>query len=247
MSAHDPPRPSQNRIPPDPRPSLSGRVRRRGLSADRSRPRRVRSALRSTLAGRPGTAIGCPCAGTFQATVHHNPGDDRTMKVGVLTGGGDCPGLNAVIRAVVRKGVERPRLRVRGLPRRLEGPARGPDHGRSASQQCRGILPRGGTILGSSRTNPFKIEGGVERIKENLRRDGRGRPRSRSAARTPSASPPSWPTSASTWSACRRRSTTTSPAPTSPSASTPRSTSRPRRSTGCTPPPSPTTGCWSSR
>ena len=51
------------------------------------------------------------------------------MRVGVLTGGGDCPGLNAVIRAVVRKGVKDPRLRVRRLPRRLEGSARGPDHG----------------------------------------------------------------------------------------------------------------------
>src|SRR6478609_4947690 len=68
------------------------------------------------------------------------------MRVGVLTGGGDCPGLNAVIRAVVRKGVR--------------------THGFDF------VGYRGGTILGSSRTNPFKIDGGVERIKENLANDG---------------------------------------------------------------------------
>ena len=83
------------------------------------------------------------------------------MRIGVLTGGGDCPGLNAVIRAVVRKGVAELRLRVRRLPRRLARPARGRHHAARTSQQVRGILPRGGTILGSSRTNPFKIEGGV--------------------------------------------------------------------------------------
>ncbi len=61
-------------------------------------------------------------------------------------------------------------------------------------QQCRGILPRGGTILGSSRTNPFKLDNGVERIKENLARDA-STPSSRSAGRTRSASPRSSPTS----------------------------------------------------
>ena len=90
------------------------------------------------------------------------------MRIGVLTGGGDCPGLNAVIRAVVRKGVERLRPRVRRLPRRLARPARGPDPMPLGVAEVRGILPRGGTILGSSRTNPFKIDGGVERIKANL-------------------------------------------------------------------------------
>ena len=64
-----------------------------------------------------------------------------------------------------RQGV---RLRVRRLPRRLEGPAGGHRPASWASPQVRGILPRGGTILGSSRTNPFKIEGGVEQIKKNL-------------------------------------------------------------------------------
>ena len=90
------------------------------------------------------------------------------MRIGVLTGGGDCPGLNAVIRAVVRKGVDGLRPRVRRLPRRLARADRGPPRHRSAIQEVRGILPRGGTILGSSRTNPFKVEGGVERIEANL-------------------------------------------------------------------------------
>ena len=89
------------------------------------------------------------------------------MRIGVLTGGGDCPGLNAVIRAVVRKG-DPSTARVPRLPGRLARPAGGPDHA-AGHQQVRGILPRGGTILGSSRTNPFKIDGGVERIKANLR------------------------------------------------------------------------------
>ncbi|MGW1270078.1 6-phosphofructokinase [Streptomyces sp. NPDC002491] len=93
------------------------------------------------------------------------------MRVGVLTGGGDCPGLNAVIRAVVRKGVQEYghdfvgfRDGWRGLLERrsvrLDIPA------------VRGILPRGGTILGSSRTNPFKEEDGVRRIKDTLAESG---------------------------------------------------------------------------
>src|ERR1700691_3351832 len=83
------------------------------------------------------------------------------MRVGVLTGGGDCPGLNAVIRAVVRRGIQ-------------DG-GRGPLEADTVPLDVaavRGILPRGGTILGSSRTNPFKDSGpgrnGVERIKDNL-------------------------------------------------------------------------------
>ena len=94
------------------------------------------------------------------------------MRIGVLTGGGDCPGLNAVIRAIVRKGVGRIRPRVRRLSRRLAGAARGRRRGRSESRRSRGILPRGGTILGSSRTNPFKEEAGAERLAANLERDG---------------------------------------------------------------------------
>jgi ATP-dependent phosphofructokinase / diphosphate-dependent phosphofructokinase len=93
------------------------------------------------------------------------------MRVGVLTGGGDCPGLNAVIRAVVRKGVRQHGFEFVGYRDGWKGPLEGLTM-ELGIEQCRGILPRGGTILGSSRTNPFKIDDGVERITENLARDG---------------------------------------------------------------------------
>ncbi len=93
------------------------------------------------------------------------------MRVGVLTGGGDCPGLNAVIRAVVRKGVGVHEMEFVGYRDGWKGPLEGFTM-ELGVPQVRGILPRGGTILGSSRTNPFKIDGGVEQIKENLSRDG---------------------------------------------------------------------------
>jgi 6-phosphofructokinase 1 len=89
------------------------------------------------------------------------------MRVGVLTGGGDCPGLNAVIRAVVRQGVKTHGFEFVGFRDGWKGPLEGLTM-ELGIQQCRGILPRGGTILGSSRTNPFKIDDGVERIKANL-------------------------------------------------------------------------------
>jgi ATP-dependent phosphofructokinase / diphosphate-dependent phosphofructokinase len=93
------------------------------------------------------------------------------MRIGVLTGGGDCPGLNAVIRAVVRKGVTVHGHEFVGFRDGWRGPLEG-DTMQLDVQAVRGILPRGGTILGSSRTNPFKVDGGVERIKANLERDG---------------------------------------------------------------------------
>src|SRR3954454_13228152 len=93
------------------------------------------------------------------------------MRVGVLTGGGDCPGLNAVIRAVVRKGVKEHGFEFVGYRDGWRGPLEGTTM-ELGIDQCRGILPRGGTILGSSRTNPFKLENGVERIKDNLASDG---------------------------------------------------------------------------
>ncbi len=93
------------------------------------------------------------------------------MRVGVLTGGGDCPGLNAVIRAVVRKGVQEFGLEFVGFRDGWRGPLEA-DTVPLDVNAVRGILPRGGTILGSSRTNPFKDNGpgrgGVERIKDNL-------------------------------------------------------------------------------
>jgi ATP-dependent phosphofructokinase / diphosphate-dependent phosphofructokinase len=88
-------------------------------------------------------------------------------KVGVLTGGGDCPGLNAVIRAVARRSLTRGHTIVgvregwRGL---VDG--RFMDLG---PREISGLLPRGGTILGTTRTNPYKTDGGVEKVLENFR------------------------------------------------------------------------------
>ncbi|WP_326638177.1 6-phosphofructokinase [Streptosporangium sp. NBC_01755] len=93
------------------------------------------------------------------------------MRIGVLTGGGDCPGLNAVIRAVVRKGVGVHGHEFVGFRDGWRGPLEG-DTMPLDIEAVRGILPRGGTILGSSRTNPIKIDGGVEKIKENLAKGG---------------------------------------------------------------------------
>lgn len=93
------------------------------------------------------------------------------MRVGVLTGGGDCPGLNAVIRGVVRKGVADYGIDFVGFRDGWRGPLENLTM-ELGVDQVRGILPRGGTILGSSRTNPFGIEGGVERIKDNLADNG---------------------------------------------------------------------------
>jgi phosphofructokinase-like protein len=91
------------------------------------------------------------------------------MRVGILTGGGDCPGLNAVIRAVVRRlaadGWEAVGVREgwRGLVDGLFMPL--------GLRDVSGILPRGGTILGTSRTNPFKLDGGAESVLETFERE----------------------------------------------------------------------------
>jgi 6-phosphofructokinase 1 len=93
------------------------------------------------------------------------------MRIGVLTGGGDCPGLNAVIRAIVRKGVERCGYEFVGYRDGWRGPLEN-DWRQLGVPEVRGILPRGGTILGSSRTNPFAADGGPARIAENLAAEG---------------------------------------------------------------------------
>ena len=90
------------------------------------------------------------------------------MRVGVLTGGGDCPGLNAVIRAVVRRGVTDYGYEFVGFRDGWKGPLEGLTM-ELGIPQVRGILPRGGTILGSSRTNPIKVDGGIHTIKDNMR------------------------------------------------------------------------------
>jgi ATP-dependent phosphofructokinase / diphosphate-dependent phosphofructokinase len=89
------------------------------------------------------------------------------VRVGVLTGGGDCPGLNAVIRAIVRKGVDHFGHAIVGFRDGWKGPLENL-HEELTIESTRGILPRGGTILGTSRTNPFKRERGAEQIRETL-------------------------------------------------------------------------------
>src|SRR5215467_2623539 len=89
------------------------------------------------------------------------------MKIGILTGGGDCPGLNAVIRAIVRKGIFHYNDEfigfLEGWRGVLDNMARPLDLDAVA-----GILPRGGTILRSSRTNPAKRDRGLDQCVENL-------------------------------------------------------------------------------
>lgn len=89
------------------------------------------------------------------------------MRVGVLTGGGDCPGLNAAIRGIVRKGVEVHGLDFVGVRDGWRGALDGGIVPLDVPA-VRGILPRGGTILGSSRTNPLASEDGVRRVRETL-------------------------------------------------------------------------------
>jgi phosphofructokinase-like protein len=93
------------------------------------------------------------------------------MRIGVLTGGGDCPGLNAVIRAVVRKGVQQYGDTFVGFRDGWRGPLDG-DVMQLGVDEVRGILPRGGTILGSSRTNPYADDAGERRILATLERLG---------------------------------------------------------------------------
>ncbi len=89
------------------------------------------------------------------------------MRVGMLTGGGDCPGLNAVMRAIARKGERTYGDELVGF---LDG-WKGVLERRTVSMDVammRGTLPRGGTILGSSRTNPYKEEGGADVVRSTL-------------------------------------------------------------------------------
>ncbi len=93
------------------------------------------------------------------------------MRIGVLTGGGDCPGLNAVIRAVVRKGVEVHGDTVIGYRNGWQGPLEGQIKPLDLDS-VEEILDRGGTVLGSSRTNPYRVDGGPDRIKATLSEHG---------------------------------------------------------------------------
>jgi 6-phosphofructokinase 1 len=89
------------------------------------------------------------------------------VRIGVLTGGGDCPGLNAAIRAIVRKGIEGHGHTIVGFRDGWHGPLEGA-HEELTTESTRGILPRGGTILGTSRTNPFKRADGPARLQARL-------------------------------------------------------------------------------
>jgi phosphofructokinase-like protein len=93
------------------------------------------------------------------------------MRIGVLTGGGDCPGLNAVIRAIVRKGAGVYGHEFVGYRDGWRGPLEN-DSRPLGVPEVRGILPRGGTILGSSRTNPFADDDGPGRVAANLEAAG---------------------------------------------------------------------------
>jgi len=92
------------------------------------------------------------------------------MKIGVLTGGGDCPGLNAVIRAIVRKGVFHYGDTFVGFSEGWRGVFDNKTEPLDLTRVA-GILPRGGTILRTSRTNPAKREGGIQRCLDNLHRN----------------------------------------------------------------------------
>ena len=92
-------------------------------------------------------------------------------RIGVLTGGGDCPGLNAVIRAIARKGIEVHGHELVGFRHGWAGVLAGEALALDR-ETTRGILHRGGTILGTSRTNPFKEDGGLERVQATLERLG---------------------------------------------------------------------------
>jgi phosphofructokinase-like protein len=91
------------------------------------------------------------------------------MRIGVLTGGGDCPGLNAVIRAVVRRSIVTYEYDVLGIRNGWQGLVEG-DVEPLGLYAVSGILHRGGTILGTSRTNPTKNKDDVRRVMDNMQR-----------------------------------------------------------------------------
>jgi ATP-dependent phosphofructokinase / diphosphate-dependent phosphofructokinase len=102
--------------------------------------------------------------GGGSGTLAHRMANPR---IGILTGGGDCPGLNAVIRAVTRRSLDRGYEVIgvlHGWRGMIEGAFRPLD-----SQSISGILPRGGTILRTSRTNPYKVDGGLDRVVHHLK------------------------------------------------------------------------------
>ena len=98
---------------------------------------------------------------------------NNRMKVGVLTGGGDAPGINAAIRAIVKKGVQNYGYEIVGVKDGWNG-LLSAEYERLDLKAASGLLPRGGSILGTSRTNPFKREKGPETIIRNAKKEGLG-------------------------------------------------------------------------
>jgi phosphofructokinase-like protein len=95
------------------------------------------------------------------------------MKVGILSGGGDAPGINAVLRAIVRKAIQDYGYETLGIKDGWRGLVEG-EFIPLDLKDLAGMLPRGGSILGTSRTNPFKSEDGAERILRNVSEHGIG-------------------------------------------------------------------------
>ena len=91
-------------------------------------------------------------------------------RIGILTGGGDCPGLNSVIRAVVRKALLEG-YEIMGIKNGWKGLVEN-DTMPLDLAAVSGILPKGGTILGTSRTNPYKKEGDLQKVKDNFKKIG---------------------------------------------------------------------------
>ena len=92
------------------------------------------------------------------------------MNVGVLTGGGDCPGLNAVIRAIVYKGIKQYNYNITGIYEGWRGLLEGGPIAPITLEDVHGILDEGGTILKTSRTNPFKHRKGIELVKKTIKK-----------------------------------------------------------------------------
>jgi ATP-dependent phosphofructokinase / diphosphate-dependent phosphofructokinase len=95
----------------------------------------------------------------------------KTLKVGILSGGGDAPGINAVIRAVVKKGIQNYGYEMTGIIDGWAGLLK-EEYMPLGLKEVSDILPQGGSILGSSRTNPFKKEKGPEETVRNVKRAG---------------------------------------------------------------------------
>jgi 6-phosphofructokinase 1 len=93
------------------------------------------------------------------------------LKVGVLSGGGDAPGINAVVRAIVRKGILNYGYEIVGIRDGWRGLLEN-EYMPLDLEAASGILPRGGSILGTSRTNPFKSKEDAERVVRNAKEQG---------------------------------------------------------------------------